>query len=173
MPYTLSQYQYGVPASLTFQASPVPHRELTRRAAARLQDAELVSRQGPETDRELSCCAWSIASATIASSSWRRSTWRCRSSCSRCANTGISGSAITGLAVRAGYQFLPGLPVSLPGGVDVSVRADGSHGTGADGALADRGVAGRRRSGLSDPGAVRRRTSSSGTGCIWPPTRVR
>ncbi|HML16846.1 MAG TPA: hypothetical protein VK419_07460 [Bryobacteraceae bacterium] len=29
LPYTLSQYQYGVPAALTFQADPVPHRELT------------------------------------------------------------------------------------------------------------------------------------------------
>ena len=30
LPYALSQEQYGVPASLTFQAHPVPHRELTR-----------------------------------------------------------------------------------------------------------------------------------------------
>ena len=30
MPYTLSRYQYGVPASLTFQSNPVPHRELNR-----------------------------------------------------------------------------------------------------------------------------------------------
>jgi len=30
LPYTLSQYQYGVPAALTFQAHPAPHRELTR-----------------------------------------------------------------------------------------------------------------------------------------------
>jgi hypothetical protein len=30
MPYALSQYQYGVPAALTFQANPVPHRPLTR-----------------------------------------------------------------------------------------------------------------------------------------------
>lgn len=29
LPYQLSQYQYGVPASLTFQAPPTPHRELT------------------------------------------------------------------------------------------------------------------------------------------------
>jgi hypothetical protein len=28
-PYVLSQYQYGVPAGLTFQSIPVPHRELT------------------------------------------------------------------------------------------------------------------------------------------------
>jgi hypothetical protein len=29
LPYQLSQYEYGVPASLTFQPNPVPHRELT------------------------------------------------------------------------------------------------------------------------------------------------
>lgn len=29
LPYALSQYQYGVPASLTFQPNPVPHRDLT------------------------------------------------------------------------------------------------------------------------------------------------
>jgi hypothetical protein len=28
-PYVLGQYQYGVPAALTFQTSPTPHRELT------------------------------------------------------------------------------------------------------------------------------------------------
>jgi hypothetical protein len=33
LPYTLSQYQYGVPAVLTFQQTPVPHRELTREQA--------------------------------------------------------------------------------------------------------------------------------------------
>jgi hypothetical protein len=30
LPYSRSQYQYGVPASFTFEAHPVPHRELTR-----------------------------------------------------------------------------------------------------------------------------------------------
>jgi hypothetical protein len=30
LPYSLSQYQYGVPASFTFEAHPVPHRDLTR-----------------------------------------------------------------------------------------------------------------------------------------------
>jgi hypothetical protein len=29
-PYVLGQYQYGVPAVLTFQSNPAPHRELTR-----------------------------------------------------------------------------------------------------------------------------------------------
>ena len=30
LPYALSQYQYGVPASFTFQPHPVPHNDLTR-----------------------------------------------------------------------------------------------------------------------------------------------
>ena len=29
LPYTLSQYQYGVPAALTFEPNPVPHNQLT------------------------------------------------------------------------------------------------------------------------------------------------
>ncbi|HEY1756186.1 MAG TPA: hypothetical protein VGG72_12370 [Bryobacteraceae bacterium] len=33
LPYTLSQQQYGVPTSLTFQAAPVPHRDLTPQQA--------------------------------------------------------------------------------------------------------------------------------------------
>lgn len=33
LPYSLSQYQYGVPASLTFLPDPVPHRELTPQQA--------------------------------------------------------------------------------------------------------------------------------------------
>jgi hypothetical protein len=33
LPYALSQYQYGVPASLTFLPDPVPHRELTPQQA--------------------------------------------------------------------------------------------------------------------------------------------
>jgi len=30
LPYALSRYQYGVPATFTFQPNPVPHRQLTR-----------------------------------------------------------------------------------------------------------------------------------------------
>src|SRR5206468_2731696 len=30
LPYTLSQYQYGVPTSFTFQPHPTPHQPLTR-----------------------------------------------------------------------------------------------------------------------------------------------
>jgi len=33
LPYQLSQYQYGVPAALTFQSDPTPHRDLTPQQA--------------------------------------------------------------------------------------------------------------------------------------------
>lgn len=36
-PYSLSQYQYGVPAALTFQADPVPHHDLTPQQALEYQ----------------------------------------------------------------------------------------------------------------------------------------
>jgi hypothetical protein len=48
LPEMLSQYQYGVPASLTFQTDPVPHRELTPQQALEYK-AQLTFRSGPET----------------------------------------------------------------------------------------------------------------------------
>ena len=48
LPEMLSQYQYGVPASLTFQADPVPHRELTPQQALEYK-AQLSFRSGSET----------------------------------------------------------------------------------------------------------------------------
>ncbi len=53
LPEMLSQYQYGVPASLTFQADPVPHRELTPQQALEYK-AQLSFRSGPETLASLS-----------------------------------------------------------------------------------------------------------------------
>src|SRR5262249_28610611 len=49
LPYQLSQYQYGVPAALTFQSNPVPHAQLTpqQELAYKLQLAFRAS--GPET----------------------------------------------------------------------------------------------------------------------------
>lgn len=40
LPYQLSQQQYGVPESLTFQAQPVPHRELTPQQAIEYRSQE-------------------------------------------------------------------------------------------------------------------------------------
>ncbi len=40
LPYQLSQWQYGVPESLTFQAQPVPHRELTPQQAVEYRSQE-------------------------------------------------------------------------------------------------------------------------------------
>ena len=48
LPEMLSQYQYGVPAALTFQADPVPHRELTPQQELEYK-AQLSFRSGPET----------------------------------------------------------------------------------------------------------------------------
>jgi len=48
LPYVLSRYQYGVPATFTFQPNPVPHRELTQSQQADY-DAQ-VAAHGPGTD---------------------------------------------------------------------------------------------------------------------------
>ena len=50
LPEMLSQYQYGVPAALTVQPNPVPHRELTREQALDYQ-MQLSFHTGPETMR--------------------------------------------------------------------------------------------------------------------------
>ena len=48
LPEALSMYQYGVPSSLTFQANPVPHRDLTPQQA---MDYKMqLSFHGPATD---------------------------------------------------------------------------------------------------------------------------
>ena len=48
LPEMLSQYQYGVPASLTFQAPQVPHRQLTQQQAMDFK-MQLSFHQGQET----------------------------------------------------------------------------------------------------------------------------
>src|SRR5579883_1547736 len=48
LPEMLSQYQYGVPASLTLQADAVPHRDLTPQQQLEFK-AQLSFRSGPET----------------------------------------------------------------------------------------------------------------------------
>jgi hypothetical protein len=48
LPEMLSQYQYGVPAALTFQADPAPHRDLTPQQELEYK-AQLSFRSGPET----------------------------------------------------------------------------------------------------------------------------
>jgi len=48
VPEMLSQYQYGVPASVTFQANPVPHRQLTPQQAMDYK-MQLSFHEGPET----------------------------------------------------------------------------------------------------------------------------
>jgi len=48
LPYSLSQFQYGVPASLTLQPDAVPHRDLTPQQAMEYK-AQLAFRAGKET----------------------------------------------------------------------------------------------------------------------------
>jgi hypothetical protein len=51
LPYQLSQYQYGVPASLTIQSDPIPHRQLTAEQKKEY-DSQIAFRGGqPETLR--------------------------------------------------------------------------------------------------------------------------
>jgi len=49
LPYSLSQYEYGVPAALTFQANPTPHRALNREQALNYQMQLGFRPSGPET----------------------------------------------------------------------------------------------------------------------------
>lgn len=51
LPYQLSQYQYGVPASLTFQAKPIPHRDLTPQQQLDYRMQLAFGPSGPETVR--------------------------------------------------------------------------------------------------------------------------
>jgi hypothetical protein len=49
LPYQLSQHQYGVPASLTFQPNPVPHRELTPQQELEYRSQLAFRESGKET----------------------------------------------------------------------------------------------------------------------------
>ncbi len=49
LPEALSQYQYGVPAALTFQPNPVPHRALTPQQQLEYQSQLAFRGAGPET----------------------------------------------------------------------------------------------------------------------------
>jgi hypothetical protein len=49
LPYQLSQYQYGVPAALTFQSNPTPHNELTPQQELGYKSQLAFRSSGPET----------------------------------------------------------------------------------------------------------------------------
>jgi len=49
LPYTLSRFQYGVPASFTWQANPAPHLELTREQQLQYKMQTSFRASGPET----------------------------------------------------------------------------------------------------------------------------
>jgi hypothetical protein len=48
LPYSLSRYQYGVPAAFTWQANPVPHLELTREQQLQYKMQTSFRSSGPE-----------------------------------------------------------------------------------------------------------------------------
>jgi hypothetical protein len=49
LPYTLSRYQYGVPAAFTWQSNPQPHNELTREQQVQYKMQTSFRSSGPET----------------------------------------------------------------------------------------------------------------------------
>jgi len=49
LPYQLSQYQYGVPAALTFQSNPIPHNDLTSQQQLDYKMQLAFGPSGPET----------------------------------------------------------------------------------------------------------------------------
>jgi hypothetical protein len=51
LPYTLSRYQYGVPAAFTWQANPQPHLDLTREQQLQYKMQTSFRASGPETIR--------------------------------------------------------------------------------------------------------------------------
>ena len=51
LPYTLSRYQYGVPAAFTWQANPQPHQDLTREQQLQYKMQTSFRASGPETIR--------------------------------------------------------------------------------------------------------------------------
>jgi hypothetical protein len=51
MPYQLSRYQYGIPASFTMQPNPVPHRELTPEQELDYQAQCIIHGDAPDTLR--------------------------------------------------------------------------------------------------------------------------
>jgi hypothetical protein len=78
LPYQLSQYEYGVPASLTFQENPVPHRDLTPQQQMDYKMQMSFRGEGKDTLRSARICSvLNIASDFIVSFFWRRFTWRC------------------------------------------------------------------------------------------------
>ncbi len=49
LPYSLSRYQYGVPAAFTWQSNPIPHLELTREQQFQYKMQTSFRASGPET----------------------------------------------------------------------------------------------------------------------------
>jgi hypothetical protein len=90
LPYKLSQYQYGVPATFTVQPNPIPQRQLTREQQL---DYEIQAQtHGPATDTFRTF--WDRFASRIRFYRFfflAPFTWRCRHSCSCSASDGTCG----------------------------------------------------------------------------------
>ena len=104
LPYMLSRDQYGVPAAFTFQADPVPHRELTQQ-----QHSSTIAAIVPQQAQRLSshsCSGWNTASVSTVFSFSRRCMSLCSSFCRLCASPRLW--VVFTLAIFAlGVNFYP------------------------------------------------------------------
>ena len=88
LPYQLSQYQYGVPTTFTFQPLPIPHRSLTREQQLDYEQQSQVH----EIARRLLAALGRAGFASIASSFSRRFISRSRCFCCARASVDSHGS---------------------------------------------------------------------------------
>ncbi len=120
LPYALSQYQYGVPAALTFQANAVPHRELTREQELDYKMQLSFRGERAETLEELSAApgiphpllSLLLHAAAIPGAA---AVFHRPAGCA--VHPGVSMPAV----LRPGNQLLSGVPVSLHGRSHLSV----------------------------------------------------
>ncbi len=68
LPYMLSRYQYGVPASFTFQPNPVPHRSLTPQQELDYRAQSAIHGDGPDTFSKFLSAGVSGCAITVFSS---------------------------------------------------------------------------------------------------------
>ena len=124
LPYQLSQYQYGVPASLTFQPDPVPHRELTPqqqleyKSQLAFRDTEKETIQSYLLRLEYRVRFYRfffLAPLFLAIPAFCFAAFR---------SFRYAWVLLTLLIFALGNQFLPGFPASLPGSCYVPFRPD-------------------------------------------------
>ena len=106
LPYTLSQYQYGVPASLTFLPDPVPHRDLTPQQALEYK-SQLAFRGADRETLQSYLLRLEYRVRYYRFSSFRRCFWRCRFFWRDCASGDLPGSPSLSPCSRSGSISSP------------------------------------------------------------------